>query len=230
MRLRANGGIYCIIPIGSLYDESLPESIRWRLRKYLGVTIKNLTNEELNNVITLWLVGKLNNIFSKQQKIDYTGVFKSASERAERFFSMIGEDISMSFGYAIYHNGVQVGHDFAPSSKSQYDNANPSDGAKQDLSEFFRVNSRKSNIRSALNKKGWAIMLGVAHYMAARTEATGAYPDSMYPGYGKMVLMDLAMAAAYDIRTSLGRKTYGDLQYGYILSRRGWEGRQYRVI
>ena len=210
MRRRSNGGIYCIIPIGKLYDESIAQSVRWRLRKYLGVTIKNLSNKDL----------KKNSIV----------VIVPVSKRAIEFFERVEKEISMSFGYAVYHNGKQVAKDFVPFSRGQYSYSGPDSGSQADLDDFFRVNSKKSNLKSALNRDGWAVMLAVPHYMAARTEATGSYPDHKYPGYGQMVMMDLAMEAAHAIRTALGRTSFGGLQYGYILSRRGYEGKQYRVI
>ena len=45
------GGIYCEIPLGEFYDKSIADSVRWRLRKYLGVTIKGMTNQELDDTI-----------------------------------------------------------------------------------------------------------------------------------------------------------------------------------
>jgi len=240
MRRRSNGGIYCIIPIGKLYDESIAQSVRWRLRKYLGVSIKNLSNKDLNELIMTFIVSKIEGVFATEHGTGYkgvpaykknsSGVIVPVSKRAIEFFERVEKEISMSFGYAVYHNGKQVAKDFVPFSKGQYSYSGPDSGSQADLDDFFRVNSKKSNLKSALNRDGWAVMLAVTHYMAARTEATGAYPDHKYPGYGQMVMMDLAMEAAHAIRTALGRTSFGGLQYGYILSRRGYEGKQYRVI
>lgn len=215
-------GIYCIIPIGKLYDENILKSVRWRLRKYLGVTIKNLSNSALNNEIKLFLIRKIEDIFSSKHN---TGYITTVSDR-ESEYGYNSSDLDASFGYAIYHNGKRVHKDLVPFSKKSSSSSN----ADADLNAFFQVNRGKSNIQSALNTDGWAIMLAVAHYMAARTEATTAYPDNKYKGYGQMVLMSLALETSLAIRTSLGRTAYGGFQYGYILSRKGYEGRQYRVI
>lgn len=231
-RKRSYGGIYCIIPIGVLYDESLASSVRWRLRKYLGFTIKGFDNKTLDVLILKFIVDNINNILSKEGDVGYKNLPKDrngkptkASKRAIDFFVRIQDEIEGSFGYAIYHNGKRVYKALLPFSESQADSA-----AKKDLDDFFNVNRSKSSIQSQLNGKGWSIMIAVAHYMAPRIEATGAYPDRMYPGYGQMVLKGLAMKAAHNIREKLGRKFVGQLQYGYILSRKGWEGRVYRVI
>lgn len=233
MRKRSNGGIYCIIPIGVLYDESILTSVRWRLRKYLGVKIKGLSNIELDDYIKEFIKSKVEDIFATEHSTGYKqsigGSISPVSDRAIRFFENVGEEISMSFGYGIYHNGDLVYHNFVPFSKGRYGYA-PDSGSQNDLDDFFKVNSHKSHLKSALNHKGWALMIAVAHYMAARTESTTSYPDKKYHGFGKMVLMDLAMETAFAIRTSLGRTTYGGLQYGYILSRKGYEGRVHRVI
>lgn len=213
-------GIYCIIPIGKLYDEKILHSVRWRLRKYLGVTIKHLSNKELDMFIKQFLISKVEDIFATKHGTGYKTTLSS------RKFGYNPVDLDASFGYAIYHNGKRVHKDLVPFSK----HSGGASSAEADLNAFFKVNRGKSNIQSALNKDGWAVMLAVAHYMAARIESTTAYPDHKYKGYGQMVLMSLAMEAAYILRTSLGRTTYGGLQYGYILSRKGHEGRQYRVI
>ena len=51
----------------------------------------------------------------------------------------------------------------------------------------------------------------------------------LYRGFGKMVLLYWAQIIANTIRAKFGR-VEAPVQYGYILSRQGYEGKVYRPI
>ena len=232
--MNANGGIYCIIPLGDLYNTSLLESVRWRLRRFLGVKIKGLSNESLDFTIAyvmrdmmLGLMNMEDNSTYKQyassgQWIGDNGVVGRLQENIRRKMVSFAEEIASAYGFAIYHDGKRVA--IGQRGKDEF--------ATRYIYDFFDANQSKSKLKSMLSKKGWAIMIAVAHPVAARFEAAGIYPDRKYQGQGQIVLKSLAMDISRYIRTRLGRKASGLLQYGYILSRNepGYAGRPFQVI
>lgn len=235
--MTANGGIYCIIPIGELYDEKIASSVRWRLRKLLGVKIRGLEQEPLNFYIKSYFKAMMDGLMGMDDGSTYeryaqlgiwVGDKGNVGDLSHKEFLKIREfasEIKDSFGYAVYHNGERVvsgnrtgGTDLSPRGRGI-------------IAQFFDVNQRKSSLASDLNKKGWAIMIAVAHDVAARFEATGIYSDMKYRGQNQIVLSRLAANIVNFIKARLGRKSIR-MQYGYILSRQGagYTGRPFRVI
>lgn len=233
------GGIYCVIPIGKLYDERIAESVRWRLKKYLGISAKELEKQNLNTVIRETIDKRVKEEMSTQKYATYrtlnvhvprlrVGMSSDAKRRVEEqeekraIFKELQQEVTNSYGFAIYHNGVLQSYSPAPFSGKQR--------GEDRLRSFFEENKNKFpsvGSRGANNINNWQIVIAVAHYVAARFEATGAYPDNLYKGFGKMVLLDFAQVIANAVRKSFGR-TSQPVQYGYILSRKGFEGQVFR--
>lgn len=244
------GGIYCCIPLGYLYDESLVSSVRWRLRKTLGVTIKGLTNEQLNKLIRETLVKWIRGLMSGSKIPNYASLTKAADRREERLIAKqnalvnqgkndadintqinksierygelrsIIEEVNNSIGFGIYHNNLLLSNSVGtPAAHNEY-------ARLGNIRDFLLHNKSKLPI----DPKGWTVVLVVAHYAAARFEAKGAYPDSRYKGFNKRVLYAMVWNIANALREMTGRKHSGNLRYGYILSRTGYEGQIFNVI
>lgn len=92
------------------------------------------------------------------------------------------------------------------------------------LEQYFKENVKKMPVLG----NGWYAIITVAHPLAARFESETAYPDKRYKGFGMKVMYDFAHAAAMNILSRLGRKS-GDIRYGYILSRVGYEGKRLMI-
>ena len=244
------GGIYCCIPLGYLYDEQLASSVRWRLRKMLGVTIKGLTNKQLNKVIRETLVKWIRGLMAGSKLPNYASLTKAADRNEERLIAKqnainnrggtdadinaqinksverygelrsIIEEVNNSIGFGIYHNNLLLSNSVGTPA---YHNEYARLG---DIRNFLLHNKSKLPI----DPNGWTVVLVVAHYAAARFEAKGAYPDKKYKGFNKRVLYAMVWNIANALREMAGRKHSGKLKYGYILSRTGYEGQIFRVI
>ena len=245
------GGIYCCIPLGYLYDESLASSVRWRLRKYLKVSIKGLSNSELNIVIRKTLVSWIKGLMDGNKIPNYTSLSiesdlrheqlvgkkaqlenkgESTADITERINKNVAryevglksliDEVANSIGFGIYHNNLLLSNSVdTPAAHNEY-------ARLGNIRDFLLHNKSKLPI----DPKGWTVVLVVAHYAAARFEAKGAYPDRRYKGFNKRVLYAMVWNIANALREMTGRKHSGNLRYGYILSRTGYEGQIFNVI
>lgn len=228
------GGIFCVIPIGKLYDESIAESVRWRLKKYLNATAKELKSENLN----AWIQSAIEKVLNEEMQTQKYETYKSMKVSAPRYdytmsqddrraaFRNLRDEVTNSYGYAIYHNGRRVSLQVAPFA-AKYKRGE----SEERLRLFFQQKNDMPGIRpvSEHNKNNWQIVIAVAATIAARLESKTAYPDMLYKGFGKMVLLYWAQIIANTIRAKFGR-VEAPVQYGYILSRQGYEGKVYRPI
>lgn len=228
------GGIYCVIPLGKIYDESIRKSAHRRFYRLFAKDAEILREMTLNNGIIYEIKKLINGEMASQKYQTYDQMsapsfntdkmtpneVRRAYAQRNRFRNLIKE-VTESYGYAVYHNGVRVYYSKAPFSGG---------GAGQErIKDFFDENKNKLpgiGSRGGGNTNNWNVVIAVAHYVAARFEAHGAYPDNMYRGYGKRVLLVWAQVIANAIRASFGRVNT-PVRYGYILSRKGYEGRVY---
>lgn len=233
-RLNFQGGIYCVIPMGKIYDESIRKSAHRRFYRLFGEDAEILREKTLIQGIVYEIDKMMSEEMSSLKYADFQELriklpkerhlsqsYNKLAQKAETWDDII-EQIEKSYGFAIYHNGRQVEVKSASFSKSR--------GGISRLQDFFELNKNKlPSIGSAggNNVNNWNIVIAVAHNIAARFEATGAYPDRMYKGFGKMVLLHWAQEISNKIRSKFGRVNM-PVQYGYILSRQGYEGQVYR--
>lgn len=234
------GGIFCVIPIGKLYDESIAESVRWRLKKYLNATAKELKSENLN----AWIQSAIEKVLNEEMQTQKYETYKSmkvsaprgtsvgdksytdSEDRRRAAFRKLRDEVTNSYGYAIYHNGRRVSLQVAPFA-AKYKRGE----SEERLRLFFEKKNDMPGIRpvSEHNKNNWQIVIAVAATIAARLESKTEYPDGLYRGFGKMVLLYWAQIIANTIRAKFGR-VEAPVQYGYILSRQGYKGKVYRPI
>ena len=201
-KINIGGGIYAIIPLNPpFYDESIAESVRWRLRKILGVKIKGLENSALNTLISQKLVERIEPI------IKSLGNYEFASQTGE---------LAGSYGFAIYHKGIRVPNTLTATPIGGWGSAN-----EDNMKRFFDINGRR--LRSLLRSSDWSILVANYCYYAARMESNSAYPDNKYMGYAKSVMRNFIYGVSQSIRSAMGRKG-SEIMYGYILSRQGYEG------
>lgn len=228
------GGIYCVIPLGKIYDESIRKSVHRRFYRLFGKDADILRDMTLNNGIIYEIKKLVNGEMASQRYQTYDQMTPPAfnadrmtpKERSKAYAQRnrlrnLIKEVTESYGYAIYHNGVRVYYSKAPFSGG-------GSGQKR-IKDFFDENKNKLpgiGSRGGGNTNNWNIVIAVAHYVAARFEAQGAYPDNMYRGYGKRVLLVWAQVIANAVRASFGRVNT-PVRYGYILSRKGYEGKVY---
>lgn len=233
------GGIYCIFTLGEFYDSGKLNSVRWRLRTWVGETVRNLAPEVVDFHISATLKGIMDGLIKMDDRSSYetfaaaqvwfgdNGVIGNISKTLYKKLQEFVSQIKDSYGYAIFHNGKRV------ASGDRSGDLTPR--GKGDIEDFFIKNEKKSILARDLNQKGWAIMVVVAHDVAARLESTGIYPDNKYRGQGQTVLSNLIPVIYQFLKTRLKSKNSPDrkigLQYGYILSRQdaGYNGRPLRI-
>lgn len=183
------GGIYCEIPLGKLYDKSIPHSVRWRLNKLLGANTKYLNPIVIDHYI-----------YQTLDKITR----KYFTQRRSKGYQDQSHDLKNSYGYAVYDM------DGLPKLKI-YQNAPFTENRGEYVDEFIES-------YQPITKSGWMVLLCVTAPYAARVEATGAYPPPFeYRGYGLKVLMPMVNGLAQRIREAAGRKG-SVFHYGYILN------------
>ena len=170
------GGIFCVIPIGKLYDESIAESVRWRLKKYLNATAKELKSENLN----AWIQSAIEKVLNEEMQTQKYETYKSMKVYAPRdtytdsqedrkaAFRNLRDEVTNSYGYAIYHNGRRVSLQVAPFA-AKYKRGE----SEERLRLFFQQKNDMPGIRpvSEHNKNNWQIVIAVAATIAARLES-----------------------------------------------------------
>lgn len=275
------GGIWCVVPIGELYDRNIAQSVRGRLRAVFGppahsTLVRYMNENQLDDYIRTnlpkivsesmsgtgglryrlsfllrtanrkeWQMefahGKELESINRRLSDERNGVtdalrgrtypkanltdaerkLKARSEKlTERVIQLTSyiKEIEQSFGFAIFLNGKVQGSTISltgPSGKTG------NRGRFAHIRAWINQNSNKL----PLFNKGWSILIVVAHPLAARFESKTAYPDKRYMGYKRVILYDMAHTAATDILAKLGH-TSRKPRYGYILSRRGYEGKR----
>lgn len=237
MSVRKNfqGGIYCVIPMGMIYDERIRKSANRKFYKLFSKDADILSAVTLNQGIVYELSKFMNREMETLKYQTFTGMTVSAPDVHEsnnaRYVKIgaradwledVKDQIEQSYGFAIYHNGKNVATYVAPFAGSV--------GGKSRIMNFFTMNKNKLPSVGSVGKgniNNWNIVIAVAHNIAARFEAHDAYPDRMYKGFGKRVLLIWAQVMANAIRSKFGRVDR-PVQYGYILSREGYEGRVFR--
>jgi len=221
----AYGGIYCVIPMGMIYNEAIANSARRKFYSYFKVDAKALQTKTLNQGIVYEIdkviSNEMNHLkYATFDRIKVHNTYKpSQAEKARRWEKLL-EEVRDSYGFAIYHNGKRVFY------RPVAGNTN---GDR--IEAFFDENKNKLPSVGSVggnNTNNWNIVIAVAHYLAARLEAKGEYPDSpVYKGYGKRVILYWAQKIADIVRNKFGRVKM-PVQYGYILSRTGDEGEVFR--
>lgn len=232
-RKNFQGGIYCVIPMGKIYDESIRNSVHRRFYRLFGYDAKVLREKTLNQGIIYEIKKTIANEMDtlkydtfKELRVNLPQETSSKYDKAairEGVLEDIKDQIEQSYGFAIYHNGRNVGMYVAPFSGK-------TEKGVSRISDFFNMNKNKLPLIGSSgggNTNNWNIVLAVAHNVAARFEAHGAYPDRMYKGLGKRVLLIWAQVISKKVREKFGRVDK-PVQYGYILSRQGYEGKVFR--
>ena len=225
---RFQGGIFCVIPMGMIYDESLRKAVSRRFYRYFSVDAEELRSMTLIQGILYEIQKLVDKEMQTQKYANYMSMRQPESSdnmsvrRRNIHFNALLEEVENSYGYAVYHNGRQLFFNTAGFSKD-------SEGTAR-LKEFFSLN--KDNLpgvgtASSYNQNNWQIVIAVAALIAARLESKTAYPDNMYKGYGKTVLLYWAQEIANKVRSAFHR-TNLPVRYGYILSRKGYEGQVYK--
>ena len=225
---RFQGGIFCVIPMGMIYDESLRKSVHRRFYRYFSVDAEELRSMTLIQGILYEIQKLIDQEMATQKNANFMSMRQPESSdnmsvrRRNIHFNVLLEEVENSYGYAVYHNGRQLFFNTAGFSKD-------SEGTAR-LKEFFALNKDKLpgvGTASSYNKNNWQIVIAVAALIAARIESKTAYPDNMYKGFGKAVLLFWAQEIANKVRSAFGRTTQ-PVRYGYILSRQGYEGQVYK--
>ena len=225
---RFQGGIFCVIPMGMIYDESLRKSVHRRFYRYFSVDAEELRSMTLIQGVLYEIQKLVDKEMQTQKYANYMSMRQPESSdnmsvrRRNIHFNALLEEVENSYGYAVYHNGRQLFFNTAGFSKD-------SEGTAR-LKEFFSLN--KDNLpgvgtASSYNQNNWQIVIAVAALIAARLESKTAYPDNMYKGFGKNVLLYWAQEIANKVRSAFHR-TNLPVRYGYILSRKGYEGQVYK--
>lgn len=235
-RKNFQGGIYCVIPMGMIYDERVRSSAHRRFYRLFNYDARVLQAKTLNEGIVYEIEKTIatemkslkgHTTFQElavklpDESYSSSSKYNKMAVRAEVLEDII-DQIEQSYGFAIYHNGRNVGMYVAPFSGEA--------GGVGRISNFFNMNKNKFPLvgsSGGSNVNNWNIVLAVAHNVAARFEAHGAYPDRMYKGFGKRVLLIWAQQIANVVRSKFGRVDK-PVQYGYILSRQGYEGKVFR--
>lgn len=218
--------------MGKIYDENIRKSAHRRFYRLFGSDANVLKEMTLNQGI----VYEIEKTIATEMRTLKYDTFKELTvslpdEKSSKYnrtasradiLEDIKDQIEQSYGFAIYHNGREVGMYVAPFSGQA--------GGVSRISNFFNMNKNKLPLIGSVggsNSNNWNIVLAVAHNVAARFEAHGAYPDMMYKGFGKRVLLIWAQVIAQKVRAKFGRVDK-PVQYGYILSRQGYEGKVFR--
>lgn len=222
------GGIFCVIPMGMIYDESLRKSVYRRFYRYFKADAEELRSMTLIQGILYEIQKSIDQEMATQKYANYmsmrqTELSDNPNVRVRnRHFNILLEEVKNSYGYAVYHNGRQLFFNTAGFSKDAEGTAR--------LKEFFALNKDKLpgvGTASSYNNNNWQIVIAVAALIAARLESKTAYPDNMYKGFGKNVLLYWAQEIANKVRSAFHR-TNLPVRYGYILSREGYEGQVYK--
>ena len=142
------GGIYCEIPLGEFYDKSIADSVRWRLRKYLGVTIKGMTNQELDDTIADTIYNYVDSVFNQRRGITYQ----------DKTYAL-----AQSHGFAIFQDGEWERR------KRKENFGKPQEPRKDGVSGSTRF-YQFVNEYEPLTKKGWMVLLLASTPYATRLE------------------------------------------------------------
>ena len=232
------GGIYCVIPMGKIYNENILKAAHrkfYQLFKQDAEILREMTinqgiiyeiDKAIKEEMQTLKYANFQEVVTKKTASKTTGPLKEgvadADEEREMAWENIKNAIENSYGYAIYHNGRRVLQSVAPFVETK--------GGVSRVKQFFDLNRDKLpaiGSGGGGNRNNWNIVLAVAHNVAARLESQTAYPDKKFKGFSKTVILYWAQVIANVIRSKFGRVNQ-PVQYGYILSREGYEGQVFR--